>query len=103
MHVNSLYWIIKQDVRPTIRGKIFRRKPYIKYLSVLTYLMDLDRFGIKPSICEKSPRKPASTRNDDVEDEQQQLSNMKVDSAEAFTEKGKGELYSCISLCTTLK
>ena len=42
-----------------------------------------DRFGIKPSICEKSPRKPAPGLEVADEDEEE-VSRMKVNTAENF-------------------
>ena len=45
-----------------------------------------DRFGIKPSLCEKSPRKPADGCVQEVSDE---MSRMKIRTAEKFVQKGK--------------
>ena len=49
----------------------------------------IDRFGIKPSICEKSPRKPAcgiEVGDDDngENDEAQEISRMNVNTAQNF-------------------
>lgn len=63
----------------------FKKLEYIN----LTWV--LDRFGIKPNICEKSPRKPSSNHNSEEEEEegeQQRSSQMRVNSAEVFIDKG---------------